>query len=268
MGTYTKIKPLGLGKLNNAEYLNFMRRFYDLAFPASPGGDSDSPSEISLLAAGGDPGITPGQKEALERELALMGDVVNQSAVSEETALMLDLDKRRDDNLVFITDTVSLMRKNPIETKRSAAVSLYNIVKPYVGSARAANQQETALIDGLLLDLAKEGVPAMVSELGLAEIVESLREANAEYARLTALRTNNKAAAIKEASASIRARVDDLYDDMSTLLFVRSVVAPTSETARLVARLNALIDETSALYKQRVGVARAAAKRKEEAADR
>ncbi len=34
MGTYTKIKPAGLTKLNNAEYTNFMNAFYRLAFAA------------------------------------------------------------------------------------------------------------------------------------------------------------------------------------------------------------------------------------------
>ncbi|MDB9150969.1 hypothetical protein [Parabacteroides distasonis] len=37
----------------------------------------------------------------------------------------------------------------------------------------------------------------------------------------------------------------------------------SDETAHFVNELNALIDETTALYKQRVGVAKAAAKRKE-----
>ena len=37
----------------------------------------------------------------------------------------------------------------------------------------------------------------------------------------------------------------------------------TAETARFVNELNALIDETTALYNQRVGAAKAAAKRKE-----
>lgn len=45
MGTYTKIKPAGLTKLNNAEYTNFMNAFYRLAFAAGGGGgDSESPT--------------------------------------------------------------------------------------------------------------------------------------------------------------------------------------------------------------------------------
>lgn len=256
-----KIKPAGLTKLNNAEYTNFMNAFHRLAFAAG-GSDSESPDEISLLA-NAPLGITDAQKAAFEKELALMTDLVNQSRVSDETALLLDLDKRRDDLVVYLTTSVSQMRKSPIEAQRTAAQTVYNIIKPYIGIYKSANQQETAQIQGLLLDLDKEGVPALIQTLGLKEIQDSLRAANDEYAKLTAQRTGNRAASIKEASAAVRLRMDDLYDDMTTIAFVQSVAAPTAETARFVSQLNALIDETTALYNQRVGVAKAAAKRKE-----
>ena len=262
MGTYTKIKPAGLTKLNNAEYTNFMNAFYRLAFAAGGGGgDSESPDEISL---DNNPlGITDAQKAAFEKELPLMPDLVNQSHISDETAQLLDLDKQRDDLVVYLTSSVSQMRKNPIEAQRAAAQTVYNIIKPYIGIYKSANQQETAQIQGLLLDLDKEGVPALIQTLGLKEIQDSLRAANDEYAKLTAQRTGNRAASIKEASAVVRLRMDDLYDDMTTIAFVQSVAAPTAETARFVNELNALIDETTALYNQRVGAAKAAAKRKE-----
>ena len=246
MGTYTKIKPAGLTKLNNAEYTNFMNAFYRLAFAAGGGGgDSESPDEISL---DNNPlGITDAQKAAFEKELPLMTDLVNQSHISDETAQLLDLDKQRDDLVVYLTTSVSQMRKSPIEAQRTAAQTVYNIIKPYIGIYKSANQQETA----------------QIQTLGLKEILDSLRAANDEYAKLTAQRTGNRAASIKEASAVVRLRMDDLYDDMTTIAFVQSVAAPTAETARFVNELNALIDETTALYNQRVGAAKAAAKRKE-----
>lgn len=71
MGTYTKIKPAGLTKLNNAEYTNFMNAFYRLAFAAGGGGgDSESPDEISL---DNNPlGITDAQKAAFEKDQVLI----------------------------------------------------------------------------------------------------------------------------------------------------------------------------------------------------
>ena len=176
-----------------------MNAFYRLAFAAGGGGgDSESPDEISLLA-NAPLGITDAQKAAFEKELALMTDLVNQSRISDETALLLDLDKRRDDLVVYLTTTVSQMRKSPIEAQRAAAQTVYNIIKPYIGIYKSANQQETAQIQGLLLDLDKEGVPALIQTLGLKEIQDSLRAANDEYAKLTAQRTGNRAASIKEA---------------------------------------------------------------------
>lgn len=170
MGTYTKIKPAGLTKLNNAEYTNFMNAFHRLAFAAG----AESPDEISLLA-NAPLGITDAQKAAFEKEQALMTDLVNQSHISDETALLLDLDKRRDDLVVYLTTSVSQMRKSPIEAQRAAAQTVYNIIKPYIGIYKSANQQETAQIQGLLLDLDKEGVPALIQTLGLKEIQDSLR---------------------------------------------------------------------------------------------
>ncbi|MDD2951836.1 MAG: DUF6261 family protein [Parabacteroides sp.] len=259
MGTYTKIKPAGLTKLNNAEYTNFMNAFYRLAFTTG-GGGAESPDEISLDHP---LGITDAQKAAFEKEQALITDLVNQSHISDETALLLDLDKQRDDLVVYSTTAVSQMRKSPIEAQRAAAQTVYNIIKPYIGIYSSPNQQETAQIQGLLQDLSKEGIPALIQTLGLKEIVDSLRVANDEYAKLTAQRTGNKAASIKEASTAVRLRMDDLYDDMTTIAFVQSVSAPTAATARFVSELNTLIDETTALYNLRVGAAKAAAKRKE-----
>lgn len=95
-----------------------------------------------------------------------MTDLVNQSHISDETAQLLDLDKQRDDLVVYLTTSVSQMRKSPIEAQRTAAQTVYNIIKPYIGIYKSANQQETAQIQGLLLDLDKEGVPGADTDIG------------------------------------------------------------------------------------------------------
>ena len=123
MGTYTKIKPAGLTKLNNAEYTNFMNAFYRLAFAAGGGGgDSESPDEISL---DNNPlGITDAQKTAFEKELPLMTDLVNQSHISDETAQLLDLDKQRDDLVVYLTTSVAApSRRNARRHRLSTILS-------------------------------------------------------------------------------------------------------------------------------------------------
>lgn len=253
MGAFIKIKSVGLTKLNNAEYENFMSRLRGLFPPVG----LDRPDEISLFSAENVLGITDAQLSAFDSDLALLVDLVNQSRISDETAEMLAVDKQRDDLVVYTTSSVTQQTKSPLPAQKAAAQTVYNVIKPYIGIYKSANQQETAQIQGLLTDLAKPGMSEHVKTLGLTEVLESLRAVNDQYAALTAQRTNNKAASIKENSTVVRRRIDVLYDDMTTIAFVRSVATPTAETATFISRLNSLIDETTALYNQRMAAPKA-----------
>ena len=261
MEKITKVNIIYLQRLNNAEYRTFMARYGNLL--AGGGGDSESPDEISF-----DPndtlGIPQELRTAFATDFALLTDAVNQSSASEETAQMSALDKERDDLLIFITSTITQMTKSPLAAQRTAAEKLYLPVKPYIGAARLANLQETAAIEGLLVDLDKAGMPEALAAINLTEVVAALKEKNKQYATLTEQRANAKADDPVESAKKIRLRMDEEYDEMSTYAFAQSVVKPTQETAAFISRLNALVDETNALYNQRIAQARAAAAKKQE----
>lgn len=261
MEKITKVNIIYLQRLNNAEYRTFMARYGNLL--AGGGGDSESPDEISFDP--NDPlGIPQELRTAFATDFALLTDAVNQSSVSEETAQMSALDKERDDLLIFITSTITQMTKSPLAAQRTAAEKLYLPVKPYIGAARLANLQETAAIEGLLVDLDKAGMPEALAAINLTEVVAALKEKNKQYATLTEQRANAKADDPVESAKKIRLRMDEEYDEMSTYAFAQSVVKPTQETAAFINRLNALVDETNALYNQRIAQARAAAAKKQE----
>lgn len=261
MEKITKVKDINITKLNNAEYRTFMARYGNLL--AGGGGDSESPDEISFDP--NDPlGIPQELRTAFATDFALLTDAVNQSSASEETAQMSALDKERDDLLIFITSTITQMTKSPLAAQRTAAKKLYLPVKPYIGAARLANLQETAAIEGLLVDLDKAGMPEALAAINLTEVVAALKEKNKQYATLTEQRANAKADDPVESAKKIRLRMDEEYDEMSTYAFAQSVVKPTQETAAFINRLNALVDETNALYNQRIAQARAAAAKKQE----
>ena len=261
MEKITKVNIIYLQRLNNAEYRTFMARYGNLL--AGGGGDSESPDEISFDP--NDPlGIPQELRTAFATDFALLTDAVNQSSASEETAQMSVLDKERDDLLIFITSTITQMTKSPLAAQRTAAEKLYLPVKPYIGAARLANLQETAAIEGLLVDLDKAGMPEALTAINLTEVVAALKEKNKQYATLTEQRANAKADDPVESAKKIRLRMDEEYDEMSTYAFAQSVVKPTQETAAFISRLNALVDETNALYNQRIAQARAAAAKKQE----
>mgnify|MGYP003539445066 FL=1 len=261
MEKITKVNIIYLQRLNNAEYRTFMARYGNLL--AGGGGDSESPDEISFDP--NDPlGIPQELRTAFATDFALLTDAVNQSSASEETAQMSALDKERDDLLIFITSTITQMTKSPLAAQRTAAEKLYLPVKPYIGAARLANLPETAAIEGLLGDLDKDGMPEALAAINLTEVVAALKEKNKQYATLTEQRANAKADDPVESAKKIRLRMDEEYDEMSTYAFAQSVVKPTQETAAFISRLNALVDETNALYNQRIAQARAAAAKKQE----
>ena len=261
MEKITKVKDINITKLNNAEYRTFMARYGNLL--AGGGGDSESPDEISFDP--NDPlGIPQELRTAFATDFALLTDAVNQSSASEETAQMSALDKERDDLLIFITSTITQMTKSPLAAQRTAAEKLYLPVKPYIGAARLANLQETAAIEGLLVDLDKAGMPEALAAINLTEVVAALKEKNKQYATLTEQRANAKADDPLESAKKIRLRMDEEYDEMSTYAFAQSVVKPTQATAAFISRLNALVDEMNALYNQRIAQARAAAAKKQE----
>lgn len=261
MEKITKVNIIYLQRLNNAEYRTFMARYGNLL--AGGGGDSESPDEISFDP--NDPlGIPQELRTAFATDFALLTDAVNQSSASEETAQMSALDKEREDLLIFITSTITQMTKSPLAAQRTAAEKLYLPVKPYIGAARLANLQETAAIEGLLVDLDKAGMPEALTAINLTEVVAALKEKNKQYATLTEQRANAKADDPVESAKKIRLRMDEEYDEMSTYAFAQSVVKPTQETAAFINRLNALVDETNALYNQRIAQARAAAAKKQE----
>lgn len=70
MGTIIKIKPIGVTKLNNPEYENFMSRFRGL-IPAGSG-EEDRPDILSVLSVNNPLGITDAQLSVFDNDLALL----------------------------------------------------------------------------------------------------------------------------------------------------------------------------------------------------
>lgn len=246
MKQIVKIQEIGLAKLNNAEYTNFSNRVLSLVNQAGtlePEGGSALGIEEEVTEEYGTLGGT-------------MGDIVAQSRISDRTAELTAVDKQRDDLVVYLFKLLRSKKSSPLTEERKAATSLYNLLKPYVGCYRSPGQQETVQIRGLLTDARKAENLPNVEALSLANILTELESANDEYASLTEQRTEERAASRLDESKTVRARMDELYDYISTVAFVQSVAHPTEATAAFVTNLNALIDETNALYNQRIAQAK------------
>ena len=254
MSTYTKIKTLPLSLFNNAEYLSFMNHVLDLANGNSGGGDSESPDEISLLTGSdGIPelGLTKEFLETYEADLLAMADVVDESRTSQETEQMALHDTNRDNLAIYIITRISRAGTLPLEAERDAGKYLYKVIKPYIGIARLPVAQESAKIQGLLIDLRKDENISYVETLGLAAYLDELEKENNAYISLTSQRTQNRAANKKESGAVLRERIDGYYEDLVMLAQSYSVAVPLEAATAFVNNLNQLITETTTANNQR-----------------
>ena len=107
------------------------------------------------------------------------------------------------------------------------------------------------------MDIKKEENASLVKLLGLDEVVTGLEETNGMYAELTQQRTHDQAASQLEESKVVRNRIGEYYDYMVNVTFANSICYPSEIIDTFIKDLNALIDETRALYNQRIAQAKA-----------
>ena len=157
----------------------------------------------------------------------------------------------RDSLATYILTRISRSGTLPLEAERNAGKFLYKVVKPYTGIARLPVAQETAAIQGLLIDLRKEENAPYVTALALDGYLAELETENNAYIELTSTRTQNRAANALESGEVIRRRTDEQYDDLVTLAQAYSIAVPSTEATTFVKNINQLISETATAYNQR-----------------
>ena len=254
-----RILNLDIHSLNNAEYKNFMERFFKLIPLKAVSGEGDRPSELRLLGEEENMtsdfvGISDEDKATFNADMLLLTDVVNQSRTNDNTALLLNLDKRRDPLVSFIINTTSIGRKSSNPAYAQACISLYNILKPYRGIQNIPMQQETAQIKGMLYDLDKPENKQKITLLHLEDTVSELRDVNDEFDALSSDRTNERAINAVGTAKEIRHRLNSQYDYITTTIFAHSIAVPSDEATLFITQLNQLIDETRTAYNLRKGI--------------
>lgn len=259
MGTYKKILTINLPRFSNAEYLAYLNGIIAL-FPAGEPeewNEDDRPEIESLvdenILENGSPaiGLSAEFVQTFEKDLLLLADVVNESRISQETEEAALHEENRDNLVIYITTRISRAGTLPLEAERDAGKYLYKIIKPYIGIARLPVAQETAAIQGMLIDLQKEENKEYATTLGLDAYLAELEKENNAYIALTSARTQSRAANKKESGAVIRKRLDEQYDDLVMLAQSFSVVKPSAKASTFIDNLNQLISETVTAYNQR-----------------
>ena len=229
-----KINAISLKKLNNAEYAYFAQQVSNLIHEGTA-------EKLHVSAA---------TLTAFDANLKLLTDIVAQSRISDETADIVALDKEADDLITYILSAIRSAKQSPVAAQKAAATTLYNATKPYAGIQQMAQRQEVQQARGLLADLAKPDLKAHVQTLALQPAVDQLKTTVDRYASLLESRSASQVAANLGAAKPVREKMNDEYDEMTTVAFAFSIAAPATELTTFITKLNKLIDDTNTAYNQ------------------
>lgn len=242
MKTFTRINAVNLKKLNNAEFINFSQRFLKLIYKAKEG---DTPATGAAL------GMDPADVVKFEEDLSIMSDIVSYSRASDLTAEMAKEEKVRNDLVSYIITIVRISRISPEDSHKAASISLFKVIKPYIGCQRLPNQQSMVAINGLIIDLNKPENASRMRVLSLSDSLVALKLHNDNYINMVSERNEQLKIAQLEDSKVVRQRMCDLYDCMVNFAYAHSLSHPSELTAEFVLKLNGLIEEINALYNMR-----------------
>lgn len=254
MSSYTVIKTINLGVLNNAEYLAFMKGILAL-LPVEEEEDS-RPGGLSLLSAASENGVEALGLSAefvtvLEQDVEALADVVDETHIAQETEDAGVKDKTRDTIATYVTTLIANACKSPVAAENEAGNALHKVIKPYIGLAQLPNAQETVKIEGLLADLRKPEHETYVTALKLETYLTELETVNKSFAAALMQRLQTRAATKRESGATIRVRLGEKYEELALLAQSYNIVQPTDETKTFVDNLNQLIVETTTTYNLR-----------------
>ena len=229
-----KINAISLKKLNNAEYAYFAQQVSNLIHEGTA-------EKLHVSAA---------TLTAFDANLKLLTDIVAQSRISDETADIVAVDKETVDLITYILSAIRSAKQSPVAAQKAAATTLYNATKPYAGIQQMAQRQEVQQARGLLADLAKPDLKAHVQTLALQPAVDQLKTTVDRYASLLESRAASQVAADLGAAKPVREKMNDEYDEMTTVAFAFSIAAPAAELTAFITKLNKLIDDTNTAYNQ------------------
>lgn len=183
--------------------------------------------------------LEPGYKECIDRE----AECVNRVTKSVTTDQLVAKDTERDKTIQFVYSMNNSYLVCPDPALQSAARIVDAVLRAYDKLYSKAYAEETALIDGLLLDLKKPEVAAALQSLRLDTYITQLKTQNDEYKALDALRIDEYAARVKTDTSKARKATDATLDLIIQRVNAYAVLEPTDA-------INGFIDTVNQIFRK------------------
>ena len=137
---------------------------------------------------------------------------------------------------------------------KSAAQKIDIVLRPYKGIQNQADDAETSLIKGLLVDLRKEENSDAVAALNLEPILTNLETANNAFDLAKNERTSENSLSQNGTTVEVRKKTDAIYQDICTLVYASALMATGDEDREfcvsIINEMNRVIANYKTSYKQ------------------
>lgn len=256
MKDYLEIDSMPVSRMTNAEFYNYMTRTRRLIPLDQQDDDSDFPEvqglDVKAAVGASAIGLSPEFVAEFDDYLAQLLEMTRESRAATETVSLGVLDAERDKGAQYLLDKVQSAMKSPVAAEREAATLLWTVLKTYSGITRETVNEETALIDGMLLDMRKPQFSATITTLGLEAGMNELESLNNQYATLVAERDDKqKEAGQRLKTVELREKLGDLFEELCDRAFAHNLVNPTEESKEFILGLNQLTKDTKGRINRR-----------------
>ena len=203
MEDYIEINRAGLTKLDNGRHYEYHNNVYDLLHEVDATKIGVPVEKITQYKGGID----------------VEGQINRESQASLDTQRMQKADEARDRLLSYLFGMIRTNRFSPEAAEAAAADELEIVIRPYYGIQKIDVDQESAAIDGLLIDLREAKNTPFLTTLRLTAILPKLEAANADFRKIYKTRTSARADDKELPSAkAARAKTDAVFDRIVFIL--------------------------------------------------
>ncbi len=203
---------------------------------------------------------------AWKADIDTESDVARSIMASTETALMAKKDAERDQIITSLFQEIRQASKSPIAARAQAGGRLKIVVNTYKGLQREADAEETAHVEGLLVDLSKPMNNADLTVLGLNVLVDLLTAANRDFNNLRTQRAESKAIDKLPVSKIIRKKNDTTMTAIFRHIEVAYMNAANDADAKLISdlidKINHIVKETKTTHNESMAQKKSADKKK------
>lgn len=182
------------------------------------------------------------------------GELNRKSYASTHTITMDEEEAERDRLLSMLFFMVSNAMGSTKGNTKSAAQKIDIVLRPYKGIQNQADDAETSLIKGLLVDLRKEENSEAVAALNLEPILTNLETTNNAFDFAKNKRTSENALSQNGTTVEVRKKTDAIYQDICTLVYASALMATGEEDREfcisIIDEMNRVIANFKTSYKQ------------------